>query len=73
MAYLKAQGKENLITRINPVNSSTPSLRDRAFAELGFMQKVIRLYDNVPNHDGYYGKVLRLKQLLQEKNLMILA
>ncbi|EGW41113.1 RNA polymerase sigma factor [Desulfosporosinus sp. OT] len=72
VTYLKVEGKENLITRINPVNRSTPSLRDRAFAELGFMQKVIRLYDNEPNHDGYYSKVLRLKQLLQEKKLMIL-
>lgn len=72
VTYLKVQGKENLITRINPANPSAPSLRDRAFAELGFMQKVIRLYDNVPTHDGYSGKVSRLKQLLQEKKLMIL-
>lgn len=72
VAVLKAQGKENLITRIEPVNRSTPPLTDRAFTELGFMQKVIRLYDNAPNHDDYNGKVSRLKKLLKEKKLMIL-
>jgi len=69
---LKALGKENLITPIEPVNPFTPSLTDRTFAELGFMEKVIRLYDNAPNHDGYNSKVSRLKQLLQEKKLTIL-
>lgn len=71
--YLISTGKIHNIPTNNPVNKRSYADMTLIFSEISFLQKIILLYDNQPEHMSYEEFMRIIKSIISKQTLKILT
>ncbi|EGW40470.1 sigma-70 family RNA polymerase sigma factor [Desulfosporosinus sp. OT] len=71
--YLIDTGKIDNIPRNNSVKKWSPADLTLISSEMDFLSKIIRLYDNQPEHTSCDEFIVRIKEIISQKTLKILT